>query len=263
MQCTKPFKAKTALVPCGSCLHCRIQRSREWAIRCLHELDSWESAQFVTLTYDEANLPKEQTLIVKDLQNFYKKLRKDLDLEGRKIKHFSCGEYGEKYGRPHYHAIVYGVSPLDKKLLQENWGKGKIKLGSVNYDSCRYVADYLLKKVTGKGELEKYGVRKPPFRIMSNGLGLDYIKRERERLIENLSFTNRGIRMGLPRYYRSKLNLDKSCFVPGALEAQKRADYEWKTDTIKRPWWGLTPKQQANLNLNAKLSLKVRDFDIA
>ena len=224
MQCTRPFHIKNPDrfkykkpnqlvgdewldVPCGHCLACRIARTREWTVRLLHESEFWEDTIFVTLTYDEEHLPSDHSLVPRDLTLFFKRLRKDLG--DRKIKYYACGEYGDTFGRPHYHAIIFGLSPKDKKLIEDNWRLGFVKLGSVTYDSCRYVAGYVQKKLYGKAskEYDEKGII-APFSRMSKGLGESYVDKYWNKLYDMNTVTVRGVPMGLPRYYQKKLDYD-------------------------------------------------------
>lgn len=224
MQCTSPYHIKNPDrfkykkpnelvgdewldVPCGHCLACRIARTREWTVRLLHESEFWDDTSFVTLTYDDEHLPSNGSLVPRDLTLFFKKLRKDLG--DRKIKYYACGEYGDTYGRPHYHAIIFGLSPKDKKLIDDNWCKGFVKIGCVTYDSCRYVAGYVQKKLYGKAskEYDEKGIV-APFSRMSKGLGLSYIDKYWNKLYDMNTVTVRGVPMGLPRYYQKKLDYD-------------------------------------------------------
>lgn len=106
-------------IPCGQCIGCRIDYSRQWANRCLMELQYHESAYFVTLTYDDVHVPityyskdedgcavPAQTLRKRDLQLFFKRLRTNT---GQDIRYFCCGEYGSRSARPHYHCIIFGL----------------------------------------------------------------------------------------------------------------------------------------------------------
>lgn len=106
-------------IPCGQCIGCRIDYSRQWANRCLMELQYHESSYFVTLTYDDVHVPisyyannddgeasPAQTLCKRDLQLFFKRLRYNT---GQDIRYFCCGEYGSKSARPHYHCIIFGL----------------------------------------------------------------------------------------------------------------------------------------------------------
>lgn len=138
-------------------MECRIARSREWTTRLLHELQSWDSAQFVTLTYDTEHLPSDSGLHKDDLQKFMKRLRKELDYDQRKIRYFGCGEYGDLGDRPHYHLIIFGLGlkKADQDLVKSHWKNGFVKIGTVTEHSCRYVTDYILKKYSGKKQWKR------------------------------------------------------------------------------------------------------------
>jgi len=155
-------------IPCGQCIGCKLDRSLSWAIRCHHEAQLHENNCFITLTYDEANLPQFGSLEPYHFQLFMKRLRKHF--EPLKIRYFHCGEYGEKLGRPHYHACVFGLDLPDKQfykkingvplftspLLDKIWGKGITTVGDVTFESAAYVARYILKKITGDAASKHY-----------------------------------------------------------------------------------------------------------
>jgi hypothetical protein len=111
-------------LPCGRCIGCRIERTRQWAVRCVLESRYYKRNCFITLTYDNEHLPKDKSVKKEDLRNFIKRLRKRLEKyyeiseEGvpkkHKIKYFGCGEYGEHYSRPHYHVAIFGYDFSDK-----------------------------------------------------------------------------------------------------------------------------------------------------
>lgn len=98
-------------VPCGRCIGCRLEKSRKWAMRCVMEAQQHKDNCFLTLTYAPEFLPADGSLVKRDLQLFIKRLRKAFS--GVKIRYFACGEYGEKFARPHYHLILFGFCPLD------------------------------------------------------------------------------------------------------------------------------------------------------
>lgn len=111
-----PFK----LIPCGRCDGCRLSYSKQWANRCMMELESHDSAYFVTLTYNDHFVPQSDyidrstgeqcislTLRKKDFQNFMKRLR--FAFPDDRIRFFASGEYGDTTWRPHYHAIIFGL----------------------------------------------------------------------------------------------------------------------------------------------------------
>lgn len=181
-------------VPCGQCIGCRLERSRQWAVRCMHEAKLYEKNCFITLTYDNENLPKDKSLKKKHFQDFMKRLRKRF---GANIRFFHCGEYGDKYHRPHYHACIFNHDFEDKVLfkidrgnklftsqaLSELWPFGFASIGEVTFQSAAYVARYIMKKVTGKKAEEYYanidlstgeylGQRTPEYTTMSRRPGI-------------------------------------------------------------------------------------------
>lgn len=130
-------------------------------------------ACYITLTYDDDHLPGDGGVHKKELQNFFKRLRKRLFNErGIKIRYFACGEYGDQDGRPHYHAIVFGVW-LGLDLLKEEWGKGFVKRGYCNQKTCSYVAGYVAKKVGSKASIRDKDKPKE-FQLMSRRPGIGH-----------------------------------------------------------------------------------------
>lgn len=187
-------------LPCGRCIGCRIERARQWAVRIVHESKMHSQNSFLTLTYDPEHLPSGGTLVLKDVQDFLKRLRARVAQEcrcgikspwrfgngfcgARKLRFFLCGEYGEKLERPHYHAIIFGYDFPDKvpvkrsgefclyesSMLSSTWGNGSAWIGDVSFDSAAYVANYATKKITGSAAAAHYAGRKPEFLIMSRG----------------------------------------------------------------------------------------------
>lgn len=154
-------------LPCGKCIGCRLDHSKEWAVRCMHEAQLWEHNHFVTLTYSPENLPHPPSLDKTHFQKFMKRLRKR---KNGKIRYFHCGEYGEKLGRPHYHALLFnlrlddlvpfkvfnGTQYYRSAELENVWQKGFVTVGSVTFQSAAYVARYIMKKQGGQNAIEHY-----------------------------------------------------------------------------------------------------------
>lgn len=224
MDCIRPFVVKqpgkvAVEVPCGRCRLCRAARQREWVVRMSHERSAWTDCQFATLTYRNDNLPSNESLSKRDVQLFLKRLRKSI--YPRKMKYFICGEYGGEYGRPHYHAIFFGISKLDEKLVYDAWQNGFIDMKPFNDKRAKYALKYLFKQLNGALADYLFDGKEQPFKLSSNGLGLDFVRKNSQVLIDNLGIRWNGKLIGLPRYYRDKLGLDKSMFVPGALERDR------------------------------------------
>lgn len=140
-------------LPCGYCLGCRLSRAQGWAVRCMHEASMHAVSSFVTLTYDDEHYSP--SLNYRDFQLFMRRLRR---AKGA-VRFFMCGEYGEKFKRPHFHALLFGVGfsdlkPCGRDIYQSGeldrlWERGYASVGSVSHESAGYVARYSVKKVFG------------------------------------------------------------------------------------------------------------------
>lgn len=173
MICKRPFRKGVMEYGCGQCMPCRINKQRTWVGRLQLELATSELSSFVTLTYADEYLPHHGYLNKRDVQLWLKRLRKSLSKRGRTLRYFVCGEYGEQTWRPHYHAILYGVSPVESALLAESWAMGLVHAGTAEPASMSYVCGYVCKKMTNKKDPRLEG-RPPEFVLMSKkpGIGL-------------------------------------------------------------------------------------------
>lgn len=175
MPCKNPYMVGALATPCGRCLPCRVARRREWMWRQIFESYCHKENCFVTLTYDDKNMPRE--LVKSDLQKFFKRLRARFNGVG--IRFFAVGEYGDKTWRPHYHASLFGLSGRtdvisataykhwgDARIINEAWGKGYILCAEFNDLTASYVAGYTVKKMTQKPDKRLQG-RAPEFARMS------------------------------------------------------------------------------------------------
>lgn len=194
----------SALVPCGRCAACRVNRAEDWKNRMVWESDYFEDVSFVTLTYDDDHLPLDRSVDKRELQLFFKRLRKDLGK--RKIKYFACGEYGEQGGRPHYHAVIFGInSVIDSECVRQNWGKGNVSLSIFKAERARYVSGYLLKEVDSSVDLT--GCTKP-FALMSKKIGKAFALSNKDRILNSEKpLTVQGKPVALPRYFRKLLDV--------------------------------------------------------
>ena len=261
MQCTSPFLLKMdngdiIEVPCGKCASCIISRQREWALRMMNELEYHEYSVFVTLTFREAPYQ----ISKRDLQLFLKRLRKEL--YPRKIKYYACGEYGEKYDRPHYHCILFGVSGFgaDKDVIERAWPDGFIYTGSVTYESCRYVAKYIQKKY-GAEFKEWLADRQPPFQLQSQGIGKKFAFDNKDRIKEELKIPYQGVVHGVPRYYKKKLEIDKESYKGVTLEKRRETFEELakrcgKDDLVSIYHELRKARLQADRNVRARTGMK-------
>ncbi len=133
-------------------------------------LESYKHAKnaFLTLTYSDDHLPEDENLKPKDLQDFFKRLRKEI--YPLQIRYFACGEYGDESERPHYHAALFGLGPEDAETIDKSWGLGHSFIGDLTQDSAAYVAGYVTKKMTNPNNpMHEYLLsgRHPEFARMS------------------------------------------------------------------------------------------------
>ncbi|QCQ84943.1 replication initiator protein [Blackfly microvirus SF02] len=212
-------------IPCGKCQGCLLERSRQWAMRCMHEkkmhLDKGSS--FLTLTYDDQHLPKDYGLDKEELRLFMHRLRK---ARYPGVRFFACGEYGETLQRPHYHLLLFNVSFPDmvrnrdqregqyaihtSKELAKLWPFGQNFIGEVTFDSCAYVARYIAKKLKSRDLVLADGrtiTRDPEFTLMSlrPGLGTAYYEKYGHEIHTHDSVVMRGHEVSPPRFYDDKL----------------------------------------------------------
>lgn len=252
MKCVRPISLKTKKgtgqiwIPCGQCVACRVTKGQEWSARLLYELDKHKIATFLTLTYDDDHIPSDYSINKRDIQLWLKLVRKDL--EGKKIKYYLAGEYGENTLRPHYHALIFGLPP--EYPWEDRWKKGNVYPGTVNYASIRYVCNYIAKDkwLTGEQAKERYGEREKPFRLMSKGLGADYVKENADQIKQNLHLIVQGHKLAIPRYYKKLLNIDRVEYFPHlSKEAEKK--YLYLEKKLKRPASFLDVRQYDALTL--------------
>lgn len=264
MYCKSPFMKQGMKLPCGHCAACKVQRTREWAIRLAHEASTSDGSSFITLTYNDLNVPLDWNISKRELQLYFKRLRKGLG--NRKLRYYAVGEYGDAEnvnsdltraaassasgparGRPHYHILLFGLDALEHEFLgsqsmcciggpaYEAWNdKGFVYVGNVNYKSARYVAGYIHKKMYGKAALDvDY---EQPFSLVSRGIGKDYCLSREKQLRENLFVTMNGVKHSLPRYYVKLLGLEAD-MQEKAEESneEKQAYYEEKYAGTCRP----------------------------
>lgn len=224
------FSGAKIPIPCGQCVGCRLEKSRQWAMRCLHEKRLHKENCFVTLTYANEHLPPAGTLVKRDLSLFMKRLRNEF---GDGIRFYGCGEYGDVTRRPHYHVILFNFALTDRKFykntkgghrldtsatLERIWGRGFCTVGDVTFDSAAYVARYVMKKVTGDAASKHYLVvdgdgvvhcRLPEFTLMSRnpGVGKKWYDKFGSETYSHDNCVVNGRLVRPPRYYDGKFEL--------------------------------------------------------
>ena len=214
-------------VACGQCTGCRLEYSRQWAVRIMHEAQMHEENCFVTLTYADEHLPPGGSLDRRAFPLFMKRLRKANS--GRRIRYYQCGEYGELGGRPHYHGCLFGIDFRDDRVhwrtsgrgdktfrsgsLEAAWPYGQSEIGELTFESAAYVARYVVKKVRGAKRGEAYKridsvtgelfELEPEHATMSRrpGIGREWMERYGQETYRHDSVVMRGREMRPPSAY--------------------------------------------------------------
>lgn len=256
MQCTRPHTTEYhkggKSVPCGYCPACKYNERVGWTFRISEEARHSKEAWFITVTYDQEKLPiidhstgelfrgtenlrseRRETLLKRDIYKFIASLKKNQyrlwaenkHLEKPKIKYYLVGEYGGKYGRPHYHLIIFNLwqNVAIETELEKIWQKGRIETEPANPALIHYITGYLFEKSDYiKGEQER------PFMSCSNGLGKQYIEKNKAYhkagLIPYIHFN--GHKIGMPKYYKDRIFNDEE----KQIIQSKIAEYQLEND---------------------------------
>lgn len=197
----------------------------------MHEAQLHEQNCFITLTYADDQVPPGHSLRYRDFQLFMKRLRRKTKT---KIRFYMCGEYGEQFSRPHFHACLFGYDfndrePITKlaskaelyrsKQLELLWRHGYSTVGAVTFQSAAYVARYVMKKITGDRATSHYtwldqdGVlhsRTPEFNHMSlkPGIAAAWFDKFKNDVYPSDQVITRGHPSKPPRFYDKRHELD-------------------------------------------------------
>lgn len=230
---------KTQAVPCGKCAQCVKSKLKVWTFRIENHLRVTSNPLFVTLTYSNENLPycvdedtgeifNIPTLKKRDCQLFFKRLRKSYEksrktkkLPIKKISYFLVGEYGSRFGRPHYHAIIFNLD--EPELIATNWGLGFTFTLPLLSGGIGYVLKYMAKVGHKRNKPAQ-----PEFSLPSKGIGRSYltpnvVTMHKRDLARNYVTSPTVGKMALPKYYKDLLFSPDERYIVSVL-AQSRAD---------------------------------------
>lgn len=203
---------------CRRCINCLVTYRKSWALRIMHEARYYPISSFVTFTYNDDHLPATGSLVKEHMQKFFRDVRYDFKtsplvgtIDGS-LRYYMAGEYGDMM-RPHYHAIIFGLSPFDRisrELVMDNWPRCdwlRLPLdkcfGTLSINSAEYVAGYVHKKYYGSVQRKMYQDNGliPPYSAKSLGIGKRYAIEHATQICERGYVLKDGKRLPVPKYY--------------------------------------------------------------
>lgn len=222
-----PSQKRSYNMPCRHCLCCRLQRMQYLQLcaraELLYQYKAGFGASFVTLTYDDAHLPPFGSLCKKDMQDYLKVLRINIKRKApvyRGFKYIACGEYGDKFGRPHYHLVFLGLANEVINTFADKWFFGLSDVKPLTAGGIRYVLKYCLKQVGGRLKDEMYTQNglQAPFITRSCRLGEAWLLDNLDVISgANFMYQFMGRQVSLPSYLRKKIDTRRFYDVDGLL----------------------------------------------
>jgi len=225
-------------IPCGKCQLCLVDRRYSNALRIMLEAESWPGkTYFITLTFDENHVGsgeldhQEWSQFIKNFrrrfcQAQYTDIRKRADYYGKirsvtfkEIKQVMCGEYGDTFGRKHFHGIIFNHSFDDveftghyskkgnpiytSKSLQEVWKKGFVQVEEVTFDLALYVGSYVTDKLDDPEA--HHGHSKKQYGRFGRGIGLSWISKYWRDVLVSGRVKLLDREFPVPRYFAKKI----------------------------------------------------------
>lgn len=197
-----------------------------------------EQNSYITLTFSDRHLPVDYSVSTRDMQLFLKKLRKSV--QPKRVRFYLGAEYGEKFQRPHYHALLFGHDFTDKIKWKRNhkdqwlytsqelsklWPYGHSSIGDVTFESAAYVARYCTKKIGGDEAANHY-LRvhplhgficrvKPEFSLMSRmpGIGQTWFDKFKSDVFPSDQCIVDGRAVPMPRFYLDQLSEEETKLI--------------------------------------------------
>lgn len=231
-KCINPITLKSKeVVPCGKCNFCLSNKRQDWTFRLKNEWKHSETALFLTMTYAPENIPVSASglpeLRKDHFQKFMKRLRKlQAKVNDKSLRYYAVGEYGTRFNRPHYHAILFN---LDRSLfndINKAWTDGFTVVGSVTGASIHYVTKYVINKDINLVDQQS------PFSLMSRrpAIGFNYVETHKKFHVNGKrNFTMSEGHIGrLPRFYKDKFfnRIEKDLMKIEALELSDQDYYQ-------------------------------------
>lgn len=190
------------LRPCGQCLACKVNDTRDWFVRAFFESKKKERPfqYFITLTFSEEFLPKDNLCSKSELKSFLNSFN---TFYGLRMRYFATSDYGGENGRAHYHALIFSTKKITHKMLERVWKKGFSYIKDMKPWNIKYTLRYTVKKTPFDSEKPGW------FRLISKGFGdncVDYYVGQEYFVIE-------GKKYRIPDYCKQKIGIKEKCLT--------------------------------------------------
>lgn len=229
----------TTDLPCGKCELCRVDMRYSKALRIMLEAESWpEKSYFITLTFDNDHLGdgeldhNEWSQFIKNFRQKFcqakyckikdrggKRHGKEYSLTFKKIKQVMCGEYGDTFGRKHFHGIIFNHRFDDTRFtgfyskkgnpiytsdsLRDVWAKGAVQVEEVTFDLALYVGAYVTDTIDDPEA--SAGRKKKQYGRFGKGIGLEWIKKYWKDVLVSGKVSTFDRDYPAPRYFLKKI----------------------------------------------------------
>lgn len=250
-----PFSGKSypiyEYVPCRKCEECVSIRKSQWCFRALAEAEHAFNSVFLTLTYSDDCLPDGANVCLRDVQLFFKRMRKNISLwypdfdtdsqTGYPLKYFCCSEYGSKKQRPHYHMILWNC-PMSSGEIERTWKLGFIKVKPCIEPTVQYTLKYFAcKDFAPEGRVQN-------FCVMSKNIGREWLSDNLYYDKTYVTMPGKNYKIPIPPYYRDRLPHN-----------YPKREYYWNSQPI--PYERFSPKFLKSRRLLTRRTL-VNDMPI-
>lgn len=202
------------------------------------EAESWpEATYFITLTFDNEHHQNpeldhgEWAQFMKDFRRVFceAKYCNIRDRGGRnhgrvysktfkKIKQVMSAEYGDTFGRKHFHGIIFNHSFADVRdtgyvsqkgnkiytsdALRSVWKKGNVQVEEITFDLALYVGSYITDPLEGD---PNFGFRKSQYGRLGKGIGEAWIRKNWRHVLAAGKIITLKAEYPIPRYFLRKI----------------------------------------------------------
>lgn len=222
MKCITPFRridpaTKQIMdLPCRNCYACQANARRDWQTRLEIEAKAHRYNYFLTLTYDDENVPlggfdgNTPTFSIADWEKFLKDFRNLLP--PRTLRYYAVSHYGPETHRPHYHCLCFCDVPVTYEDVRKLWKySGRITFTVAQPYRIRYITKNHIGGSKGsytQRDIDRLGILNP-FQRISKGLGRNLLTPAMKRYVlvnsDRITFSFNGTVRLLPEYLRKKL----------------------------------------------------------